>query len=103
MSRCHPEARTRARRAQRELREYRCVEAVDLLTPAVDPSDRWTLDIMAWSETDLVPWQVARVLGEYRLDHRAGPRVAAWSRFSPWRDRGSESLTNTSGGVGVFG
>lgn len=71
---CQPATRDRARRAERDLRELACVEHVDLLAPDEDPSNSWTLDIVAWSDSGRVPWQVADVCGTYRLDSRAAPQ-----------------------------
>jgi len=71
---CQPAARERARQAQREFRAEACVAHADLLTPATDPTDRWTLDIVVWSESGRVPAVVARILGEHDLDHRAAPQ-----------------------------
>ena len=44
--RCHADARQRADSAARALEAQGIVVAVDVLDPATDPSDRWTVDIL---------------------------------------------------------
>jgi len=73
---CRPDQRTRARRARRDLLALRPVEAVSLQSPRADPQDAWTLDIVVWRDDGLVPAEIASILGEYGLDHRAAPQGA---------------------------
>jgi len=74
---CHPRAREHARRAESALEDTSCVEHVELLSPDEDPSNRWTLDVTAWSSDGNIPWQILQVCGQYRLDARADPQGAS--------------------------
>ena len=49
------------------------VIGVDVITPSVDPTDRWTLELSL--RTDGIPAVVNSILGEYGLTlTHAGPR-----------------------------
>jgi len=79
MSRCRAAERTRARRCASILRTYPQVGHVDLLRPAEDPHDRWTLDILLGPRASGVPPAVLDELGSFGLSLRsAAPQGDGW-------------------------
>lgn len=77
MTHCRPDSRQRARQAARELRQLDCVVAVDVLAPDTDPSNRWTVDVVADSADGTIPWRVLDVFATFQCDARAAPQGAA--------------------------
>jgi hypothetical protein len=73
---CQPEQRARVRRARRDLLALQQVEAVSMLTPRQDPQNSWTLDIVVWRDDGLVGSEVASILADHGLAHRAAPQGA---------------------------
>jgi len=74
MSRCRTAERTRARRCAGILRAYPQVEHVDLLRPAEEPHDRWTLDILLGPRASGVGPDILDELGAFGLTLRESAR-----------------------------
>lgn len=75
---CTVRARDQARAAARQLDADPRVLAVDLIDPATDPTDSWTVDLICNSESGL-PSPVHSVLAEYGLTIRqVRPRSDHW-------------------------
>ena len=77
MSTCAARARKRARKAGDKLTRHHRVEAVDVLAPDTDPTDRWTVELVLCAEG--VPHDVLDLLGSYQLTLRtAQPQGPYW-------------------------
>lgn len=74
---CRVESRHRAHNVVNELESVPAVTGVDVVSPSVDPTDRWTVEVTL--RTDGIPAVVNGILGEYGLTLRhAGPRGDSW-------------------------
>jgi hypothetical protein len=74
---CTVEQRNRARRVIEELGDRSEVIETDLLSPALDPSGRWAIEVSL--ESDGLPPGVLRTLGEAEMTIRfTGPRQSKW-------------------------
>jgi len=74
---CTVEQRNRARRVIQALGERSDVIGTDLISPAIDPSNSWTIEIALAS--DGLPPEVATQLGGAELKIRdVGPRQSWW-------------------------
>lgn len=83
MSRCTAAERSRARRCAGVLRPFPSVIAVDVLAPADDPTDRWTLDIVLGPRADGVPPAVLDELGAFQATLRsAAPQGDGWQALA---------------------
>ena len=77
MSRCHSRERNRARNCAQLLVAHDLVHAVDVIEPATDPTDRWTIELVLC--VNGVPDTILDTLAEYQLTLRhAGPRGPYW-------------------------
>ncbi|MFC7073088.1 hypothetical protein ACFQJ7_12520 [Halovenus rubra] len=77
--RCWVEARQRTRKCADSLRGHAVVEAVDVLPPAKDPTDRWTVEVVLREGTGGVPHQVLDTFGSYQLTLRdVSPQGPYW-------------------------
>ncbi|SEO72721.1 hypothetical protein SAMN05216388_1017119 [Halorientalis persicus] len=76
---CTVEKREAAERAARTLRRRPQVQAVDVLPPARDPTDRWTLDIVLAPEAGGLPPAVETDLAaEGFTTRRVTPQGPYW-------------------------
>lgn len=74
---CTVDARKRTRKAADALEVHHQVEAVDVLAPATDPTNRWTIELVLC--VNGVPDTILDTLAEYQLTLRhAGPRGPYW-------------------------
>jgi len=74
---CTVEQRNQARRAIQQLGERPDVIGTDLVSPAIDPSGRWTIEIAL--DTDGLPPGIVSLLGEAEMTIRdVGPRQSWW-------------------------
>jgi hypothetical protein len=74
---CTVEQRNRARRVIQQLGERPDVIGTDLITPAVDPSGSWTIEIAL--DSDGLPPEIVSLLGEAEMTIRdVGPRQSWW-------------------------
>jgi len=74
---CTVEQRNRARRVIQALGERSDVIGTDLISPAIDPSNSWTIEIAL--DSDGLPPEIASLLGEAELTIRdVGPRQSWW-------------------------
>ena len=74
---CTVEQRNRARRVIQALGERPDVIGTDLVSPAIDPSNSWTIEIAL--NSDGVPPAVVSLLAEAELTIRdVGPRQSWW-------------------------
>ena len=74
---CAVEQRNRARRVIQTLGERPDVIGTDLVSPAIDPSNSWTIEIALDSEG--LPPAVVSLLAEAELTIRdVGPRQSWW-------------------------
>jgi hypothetical protein len=77
MSHCAARARQRARKAADKLSLHHRVEAVDVLAPDTDPTNRWTIELALCGNG--VPHDVLDLLGSYQLTLRsAQPQGPYW-------------------------
>jgi hypothetical protein len=77
MSRCLARERTRAHNAADTLAMHDRVEAVDVLAPDTNPTNRWTIELVLCARG--VPHDVLDVLGSYQLTLRdASPQGTYW-------------------------
>ena len=74
---CTVDARKRTRKAADTLELHRQVDAVDVIEPATDPTDRWTIELVVC--VNGVPDTILDTLAEHELTLRhAGPRGPYW-------------------------
>ena len=74
---CTVEQRNRARRVIQALGERSDVIGTDLISPAIDPSNSWTIEIAL--DSDGLPPEITSLLGEAELTIRdVGPRQSWW-------------------------
>lgn len=77
MSTCIARARKRARKAADKLELHHRVEAVDVLAPEADPTNKWTIELVLCAEG--VPHDVLDLLGSYQLTLRESqPQGPYW-------------------------
>lgn len=67
MNHCTVRARDQAKAAARQLDADPRTLAVDVIDPATDPTDRWTVDVILVEECDAIPTPVLSILSEYQL------------------------------------
>jgi len=59
------------------------VEAVDVLAPQTDPSDRWTLDILLQPAAGGLPADMLDLLGSFQLTVRSvAPQGDGWQALA---------------------
>lgn len=78
---CQPERRDRFRRYRDALVQYECVTGADVLAPAVDPLDAWTIETTIPGRYAGVPPRVQRFaadrgLAVYSVDQQALHTIA---------------------------
>jgi hypothetical protein len=66
---CALTARARCRDAASRLESRLCVETTDVLSPSIDPTDRWTLEVVV-ARSGGVPPEVLRDLARAGLSLR---------------------------------
>ena len=74
---CTVEQRNQARRVIQQLGERPDVIGPDLISPAMDPSGRWTIEFAL--DADGLPPEIVSLLGEAEMTIRdVGPRQSWW-------------------------
>jgi len=74
---CIVENRNRARRVIQELGKRPDVLGTDLVSPAIDPSGRWAIEIAL--DADGLPPKIVTLLAEAKMTIRdVGPRQSWW-------------------------
>ena len=74
---CIIEDRNRARRVIQQLGEQPDVIGTDMISPAIDPSGRWTIEFAL--DADGVPPEIVSLLGKVEMTIRnVGPRQSWW-------------------------
>ena len=74
---CTVEQRNKARRVIQQLGERPDVIGTDLISPAIDPSGRWTIEIAL--DADGLSPEIVSLLGEAEMTIRGvGPRQSWW-------------------------
>ena len=74
---CTVEQRNRARRVIQALGERPDVIGTDLVSPAIDPSNSWTIEIAI--DSDGLPPAIVSLLADAKLTIRdVGPRQSWW-------------------------
>lgn len=74
---CIVEQRNRARRVIQQLGDWPDVIGTDLVSPAIDPSGRWTIEIAL--DADGLPPEIVSLLGHAEMTIRnLGPRQSWW-------------------------
>jgi hypothetical protein len=74
---CIIEDRNRARRVIQQLGEQPDVIGTDMISPAIDPSGRWTIEFAL--DADGLPPEIVSLLGDAEMTIRdVGPRQSWW-------------------------
>jgi hypothetical protein len=74
---CTVEQRNQARRVIHQLGERPDVIGTDLISPAINPSGRWTIEFAL--DADGLPPEIVSLLGDAELTIRdVGPRQSWW-------------------------
>jgi len=74
---CTVEQRNQARRVIQQLGERQDVIGTDLVSPAIDPSGRWTVEFAL--DNDGLPPEIVSLLGDADMTIRdVGPRQSWW-------------------------
>lgn len=74
---CTVEQRNQARRVIQQLGERPDVLGSDLVSPAIDPSGRWTIEFAL--DSDGLPPEIVSLLGDAGMTIRdVGPRQSWW-------------------------